>query len=53
MDEEVLYFSTKQEQVDLLQQVLAASDAEAEEEDGRDEFVEGGKSEAKVIFLFI
>lgn len=50
MDEEILYYSTKQEQIELLQQVLAASDADAEEEDARDEFGEGGKSDGKVSF---
>lgn len=37
MDEEVLSYATKQEQRDLLQQVLTASDADAEEEEVKEE----------------
>jgi len=49
MEEETLYYSTKQDQLELLQQVLAASDADAEEEDARDEFGDGAKSDGKFI----
>ncbi|CDW57009.1 DNA excision repair protein haywire [Trichuris trichiura] len=40
MDNETLSLSTKKEQIDFLQQVLSASDADAEEEDVRDDSTE-------------
>lgn len=48
MEKENLKLSTKESQLQLLQQVLAASDADAEEEDIKEETVEGPR-EAKVI----
>lgn len=47
MEKETLKLATKESQLQLLQQVLAASDADAEEEDIKEESVEGSR-EAKV-----
>ncbi|VDK79941.1 unnamed protein product [Litomosoides sigmodontis] len=46
MEKETLKLATKESQLQLLQQVLAASDADAEEEDIKEEIVEGSR-EAK------
>ena len=51
IETEVLKLSTKVDQINLLQQVLMASDAEAEEEDIKDDLFDGYKSESKVIFI--
>lgn len=59
MDDEDLSLGTKDSQLTLLQQVLTASDADAEEEENRDELNDGigggsggGRNEAKVYIRF-
>lgn len=47
MEKETLKLATKESQLQLLQQVLAASDADAEEEDIKEESIDGSR-EAKV-----
>lgn len=47
MEKEILKLATKESQLQLLQQVLAASDADAEEEDIKEETVDGSR-ETKV-----
>uniref|UniRef100_A0A5S6QGH3 General transcription and DNA repair factor IIH helicase/translocase subunit XPB n=1 Tax=Trichuris muris TaxID=70415 RepID=A0A5S6QGH3_TRIMR len=51
MDNETLSLSTKKEQIDLLQQVLSASDADAEEEDARDDSTDGGSKQSQSTFV--
>lgn len=51
MEKEALKLGTKDSQLQLLQQVLAASDADAEEEDVKEETFDGLR-EAKVSANF-
>ncbi|CDW61176.1 TFIIH basal transcription factor complex helicase XPB subunit [Trichuris trichiura] len=51
MDNETLSLSTKKEQIDFLQQVLSASDADAEEEDVRDDSTESGSKTSQSTFV--
>lgn len=48
IEDEQLSLGTKDAQLNLLQQVLTASDADAEEEDIRDELFDGIRSDTKV-----
>ncbi|VDP10460.1 unnamed protein product, partial [Soboliphyme baturini] len=52
MDAKNLSFATKEEKVELLQQVLTASDADIEEEEGdelKDEYLDSWKSQPKFV----
>jgi len=51
MEEEQLSYPTKHDQLELLQQVLAASDADAEEEEGKgdEDFAAGGRQDGKLV----
>lgn len=52
LQNEKLDYTTKDEQLKLLRQVLQTSEADAEEEEVKEELFEGVK-ESKVIFIFV
>lgn len=49
MEKEVLNFSTKDDQLKLLRLILSASDADAEEEDIKEELFDGAR-ESRVSY---
>lgn len=51
MEKETLKLDTKESQFQLLQQVLAASDADAEEEDIKEESVDSSREMKVSLFL--
>jgi DNA excision repair protein ERCC-3 len=52
MDKETLVFQTKDEQRQLLQRVLQASDADAEEEDVKEEVLESSRESRVCLCIF-
>ena len=52
MDKETLVFQTKDEQLQLLQRVLQTSDADAEEEDVKEEVLESIRESRVCLCIF-
>lgn len=52
IEKEILDYATKDEQLKLLRQVLQTSEADADEEDVKEELFEGSK-ESKVFIRFL
>ena len=52
MEKETLVFQTKDEQLQLLQRVLQASDADAEEEDVKEELLDSNRESRVCLCIF-